>query len=277
MEPPKSLPIPRPKRSLGQNFLTDPNTARWIVRQLQVSPNDHVIEIGPGKGILTQALLETGVEKVTAIEKDRSLFEHLKARFSPHPGFRLIEGDATNFPWESIIDKTAPAILVGNLPYNVSTQILWNLLGKTEYFKVWQFLFQKEVAERICAEVGTSSYGALSVFVQSVTRPSISRVFPPKFFYPPPKIDSALVFFEMLPLTPPTPMQDKHFIRVVKAAFSHRRKMLRNNLKPLFGNDTDRLESLLNTIGLKGTLRAQNLTVQDYIRLTSMLATNRHR
>ena len=262
--------ITHPKRSLGQNFLVDPNTARWIVRQLEVSPNDHVIEIGPGKGILTQALLETGA-RITAIEKDTSLYEYLKKELQS-PLLTILEGDATTFPWQTLTDEENPAILVGNLPYNVSTQILWNLLPRTKIFKKWQFLFQKEVAERICANVGTASYGALSVFVQSVTRPSLVRIFPPRFFSPPPKIDSALVAFEMRPLSSPTPMQDKDFIRLVKAAFSHRRKMLRNNLKSLFGGDADTLESALASLGLTGTLRAQNLTVEDYLKLAAMLA-----
>jgi len=261
------------KRSLGQNFLVDPNTARWIARKLGAAPEDHIIEIGPGKGILTRALAESGA-KITAIEKDRTLCEYLEKTFQDVSEVTILEGDATLFPWETLTSKENPALLTGNLPYNVSTQILWNLLDKTEIFKRWQFLFQKEVAVRICATVGSSSYGALSVFVQSVTRPTFVRTFPPKFFFPSPKVDSTLVSFEMLPLSTPTPMQNRDFIRVVKAAFSHRRKMLRNNLKPLFEDDTDTLESLLNTIGLTGTLRAQNLTVADYLRLTSIIATD---
>ena len=274
MNPTGNLSVIYPKHSLGQNFLVDPNTARWIVRQLEVSPNDHVIEIGPGKGILTRALLETGAQ-ITAIEKDTSLCEYLKKELQS-PLLTILEGDATAFPWQTLTDEENPAILVGNLPYNVSTQILRNLLPRTKIFKKWQFLFQKEVAERICANVGTASYGALSVFVQSVTRPSLVRIFPPRFFSPPPKIDSALVTFEMLPLSSPTPMQGKDFIRLVKTAFSHRRKMLRNNLKSLFGGDADTLESVLASLGLTGTLRAQNLTVEDYLKLAAMLATDLH-
>ncbi len=265
----RSFPASHPKRSLGQNFLVNPNTARWIVRQLEVSPGDHVIEIGPGKGILTRAFLETGA-RITAIEKDTSLCEYLKQELRS-PLLTILEGDATDFPWQTLTDEENPAILAGNLPYNVSTQILRNLLPQTKIFKKWQFLFQKEVAERICANVGTAAYGALSVFVQSVTRPSLIRIFPPRFFSPPPKIESALVAFEMRPLSPPTPMQNKDFIRLVKAAFSHRRKMLRNNLKSLFGRDADTLESALASLGLTGTLRAQNLTVEDYLKLAAML------
>lgn len=270
MKTSKHSSIIHPKRSLGQNFLVDPNTARWIVRQLEVSSTDHVIEIGPGKGILTRALLETGA-RITVIEKDTSLCKYLKKELQS-PLLTILEGDATTFSWHTLTDEENPAVLVGNLPYNVSTQILWNILPQTGIFKKWQFLFQKEVAERICANVGTASYGALSVFVQSVTRPSLVRVFPPRFFSPPPKVDSSLVAFEMLPFPSPTPMQDRDFIRLVKTAFSHRRKMLRNNLKSLFGGDADILESALSSLGLTGTFRAQNLTVEDYLKLTAILA-----
>ncbi len=263
------LPILHPKRSLGQNFLADPNTARWIVKQAGVAPVDHVIEIGPGKGILTRVLLETGAQ-ITAIEKDTSLCKYLERQFVGHTSLTLIEADATHFPWETIADERNRAILVGNLPYNVSTQILWDLLDKTGYFKRWQFLFQKEVAERLCAEKGSASYGALSVFTQSVTHPTLVRIFPPKFFSPPPKVDSALVSFEILSLSTPSPMKNKSFVRIVKAAFSHRRKMLRNNLKPLFGGDARALASFLSRAGIPGTLRAQDLSVADYLDLANI-------
>ncbi len=258
-----------PKRSLGQNFLTDTNVARWIVRKLGLSDRDQVIEIGPGKGILTHALLETGVT-VTAIEKDEVLCSYLRKKFEDVHTLTLIQGDATRIPWPSLIDAHRPAVLTGNLPYNVSTRILWNLLDKTEYFKTWQFLFQKEVADRICAEKGTSAYGALSVFVQSVTRPTLMRIFPPKFFFPPPKVDSALVLFEILPFSTPSPMKNRTFIQIVKAAFTHRRKMLRNNLKSLFNGNKQALESFLDHAGIPGTLRAQELSVGDYLNLAEI-------
>ncbi len=260
-----------PKRALGQHFLADINTARWIVRQAGLSAEDRVIEIGPGTGVMTRAILETGAH-VIAIEKDPGLCEHLKSIFGESGNIEIIQGDATRFPWESLTDAARPAVLLGNLPYNVSTLILRHLLTKTRFFKKWQFLFQKEVAERICAKAGDSNYGILSVFTQSVTRPSILKILLPRAFFPPPKVDSALVSFEMLPFPASSPMEDRLFIQIVKAAFSHRRKMLKNNLKHLFRGDIEAVEACLDAIGLKGTLRAQNLTVQDYLKLAKILA-----
>jgi len=259
-----------PKRSLGQHFLADFNTARWIVRQADFLPLNRVIEIGPGRGMLTRALLLTGAE-IFAIEKDAQLVLRLQKSFECEKNVTILQGDATQFPWESLADSRNPVVLMGNLPYNVSTQILWRLLSQTHLFKQWLFLFQKEVAERLCADVGTASYGALTVFVQSVTRPSLLKIFPPRFFIPPPKVDSALVAFQMKPLPRPTPMQDRHFIQIVKAAFSHRRKMLRNNLKRLFQSKSVEMSIAFDHAGIEGTMRAQELTVWHYLKLAEFL------
>ena len=259
-----------PKRSLGQNFLADFNTARWIVRQAGILPTDLVIEIGPGRGMLTRALIPTGAE-IFAIEKDKYLASHLKKTFKKVKKLTFLEGDAARFPWDTLAEPEKRAIVMGNLPYNVASQILWRLLPRTNLFKRWLFLFQKEVADRLCAPVGSRSYGALSVFVQSVTRPSLLKVLPPSYFIPPPQVDSALVAFQMIPMSPPTPMQDNLFIQIVKTAFSHRRKMLRNNLKNLFQSLNIASEFAFEQAGVKGSMRAQELTVRHYVHLTDTL------
>ncbi len=258
-----------PKRALGQHFLADLNTARWIVRQAEVLPSDRVIEIGPGRGMLTRALLLTGAE-IFAVEKDEDLTIRLRETFGGEKNVTILQGDATQVSWESLSDSRHPAILMGNLPYNVSTQILWRLLSQTHLFKRWFFLFQKEVADRFCANVGTASYGALSVFVQSVTHPSLLRIFPPHYFIPAPKVDSALVAFQMKSVSRPTPMEDRLFIQLVKAAFSHRRKMLRNNLKHLFQSPVA-MDAAFDRVGITGTMRAQELTLRHYLELAEYL------
>jgi len=266
-----NLPDSYHRHALGQHFLVHSNTAYWIARQAGVTARDLVIEIGPGRGILTNALSETGA-RIIAIEKDKELCKYLKKHFIKQTHVTILEGDATRFQWETLSDKKHPAILVGNLPYNVSTQILWHLLTQTHIFKKWQFLFQKEVAERICAKVGSSSYGALSVFVQSVTRPTLIRIFPPNFFTPPPKVDSALVSFEMIQMEGMSHMHKRPLVEIVKSAFSHRRKMLRNNLKYLFDGNVTAMERLLKSVGIEGTCRAQDLSVEDYLRLANAMA-----
>lgn len=260
------------RRTLGQHFLVHANTAYWIVRQAGITARDLVIEIGPGRGILTNALSETGA-RIFAIEKDHGLCRYLKEHFIKQAQVTILEGDATRFQWETLSDENHPAILVGNLPYNVSTQILWHLLTRTHIFKKWLFLFQKEVAERICAKVGSSSYGALSVFVQSVTRPTLIRIFPPNFFTPRPKVDSALVSFEMIQMEGMSHrMNEMHFVQIVKSAFSHRRKMLRNNLKYLFEGNVTAMQYVLKSVGIEGTCRAQDLSVEDYLHLANAMA-----
>jgi len=258
-----------PRRSLGQHFLAHAETARWIAGYGAISRQDTVVEIGPGTGILTEALADTDAQ-VFAIEKDTRLFSHLNKKFKNRKNVTIIEGDATTFSWETLVQKTRPAVLMGNLPYNVSTRILFELLFYTPLFRKWVFLFQKEVANRICAKVSESSYGALSVFVQAMTRPETLGVLSPGDFKPPPKVYSALVGFSMKTVVPP-PIRDKNFIRVVRTAFAHRRKMLRSNLKPLTNGNPETLKKYLETAGIEGTQRAQDLSVDDYLRLSEVL------
>jgi 16S rRNA (adenine1518-N6/adenine1519-N6)-dimethyltransferase len=220
--------------------------------------------------MLTEVLADTGA-CVFAIEKDTRLFSHLNKKFKTRKNVTIIEGDATTFPWETLVQKTRPAVLMGNLPYNVSTRILFELLFYTALFRKWVFLFQQEVANRICAKANESSYGALSVFVQAMTRPENLGTLSPGDFKPPPKVYSALVGFSMKTAIS-SPIRDETFIRVVRAAFAHRRKMLRNNLKSLFPANPSRLEGLLSKSGIEGTRRAQSLTLEDFLRLTQTLS-----
>jgi len=259
-----------PKKRLGQHFLARSETAQWIAEHGAIVKHDTVVEIGPGTGILTEALAETGAH-VYAIEKDNRLFSHLKTRFKTRENVTIIEGDATHFPWESLVTRARPAVLMGNLPYNVSTRILFNLLSHTYLFRKWVFLFQKEVADRICAKANAPSYGALSVLVQSMTFPENLGMLSPGDFNPPPKVYSALVGFSMKTLDT-APVCDENFIRVVKTAFAHRRKMLRNNLKVLFIKHPSLLDSALAESGIEGTRRAQSLSLEDFFRLTKTIS-----
>jgi len=258
-----------PKRSLGRHFLAHSETALWIAGHGAINNQDTVIEIGPGTGILTEVLADTGA-RIFAIEKDARLFPHLDKKFKNQKNVTIIEGDATRFPWETLIQETHPAVLMGNLPYNVSTRILFKWLFCTPLFRKWVFLFQKEVANRICAKANDSSYGALSVFVQSMTRPEGLGVLSPGNFKPPPKVYSELVGFSMKVVAPP-PIRDENFVKVVRTAFAHRRKMLRNNLKSLFPERPSLLEHILTESGIEGTRRAQSLALEDFLRLTRII------
>ncbi|MDH4099403.1 MAG: 16S rRNA (adenine(1518)-N(6)/adenine(1519)-N(6))-dimethyltransferase RsmA [Nitrospirota bacterium] len=258
---PDGHPQWRPSKALGQNFLVDHGAVRRIVEAAEVDQEDTVLEIGPGKGVLTAALAEKAGQ-VVALEFDRHLAESLMSDFSGADNVRIIYADALEFPLETL---PHPLKVVANLPYSVATPILFRLLENRHCLSRMVLMFQKEVAERILAEPGGRDYGVLSVMVQAFTRPKLEFVLPPDAFRPRPKIDSAVVSFET-PSVPRVALVDENaFRRVVKAAFSQRRKTLRNSLKALLG---ERVEEVLLTVGIDPMRRAETLTLEEFARLS---------
>ena len=256
------------QKSLGQNFLLDLNLTNKIARQAGDLSKCDVLEIGPGPGGLTRALLYEGARKVVAIETDHRCIPALNEIAAHYPGrLHVIEGDALSVdPREHL---TSPIRVVANLPYNVGTELLVNWLTPPTWPPYWQSLtlmFQKEVAQRITAQPGSKAYGRLSILAQWRTNARIVMELPPEAFTPPPKVTSAVVHLERLE-TPRYPADASHLTRTVAAAFGQRRKMLRASLKGL----TPDVEDKLIAADIKPTSRAEELSVEQFCRLSQLI------
>ncbi len=255
------------KKSLGQHFLLDLNVTRKIARLAALTPDDRVLEVGPGPGGLTRALLEIGAD-VTAIERDPRCLDALAEIAEAYPGqFRVVNDDALAVVERDVAD--APVKIVSNLPYNISTELLikWLRQNHEQAPPLWSgmtLMFQKEVADRILAPPGGRAYGRLSVIAQATSSPRRGYDLPARAFTPPPKVDSTVVVFEPAPAHVE---QVRKLERVTQAAFSQRRKMLRSSMKQLWGERTiDRLES----VGVLPTQRAEEIPVDKYIALANL-------
>ncbi len=262
------------RKSLGQHFLLDERITRKIVKEARIHQGTHIVEVGPGPGGLTRALLESDAAHIYAIEKDARCVEALQELQSESKGrLSVIAEDALTFDWRSI---PAPRQVVANLPYNVGTLLLLQWLdaiyaAKREqnaeaFFTSLTLMFQKEVAERIIAEPDTGEYGRLSVITQWLCETAWLFDLPPGAFSPPPKVTSSVV--TLIPHDKPLFSCDKHSLeKTLAAAFNQRRKMLRGSLKSL-GMDT---EALLEAAGIDGTRRAGTLNVEEFCRLANCL------
>lgn len=213
-----------PKRSLGQNFLADPNICRRIVASVELAPGDPVLEIGPGRGALTRFLADHD-GPVLALEKDSALVRWLREEF---PAVGVVHADGLNFCWEGT-DALPGLSLVGNLPYNVASPMIWEMVSRCRTFKTMLFMVQKEVALRLTAPAGSRTYGALSAWVGNFVRAEYVFTVPPHVFRPQPKVDSAIVRF--LPRPDPAWKEAQALSWTVKILFQQRRKQLGTILK----------------------------------------------
>ena len=259
------------RKSLGQNFILDLNLTRRIARAAGPLAGRTVVEVGPGPGGLTRALLLEGAERVVALERDQRCLPALQAIAARHAGRLDIHiGDALDVRWEELLGADTPQpVIVANLPYNIATRLLVGWLESEPWPPWWQgmtLMFQKEVAERITAEPGTKAYGRLAIISQWRTQPRIVLNLGPEAFTPPPAVASAVVQFAPRPAPEPD-CSVTTLGRVTAAAFGQRRKMLRQSLKSL-GSDPLRL---LAATGLAPELRAEQLTVRDFARLAQAL------
>jgi 16S rRNA (adenine1518-N6/adenine1519-N6)-dimethyltransferase len=251
-----------PRRALGQNFVVDPNTVRRIARLAGVGPGDHVVEIGAGLGALTRALAATGA-RVTAVEVDQGLVEVLEADVVPL-GVRIIEGDARSLAWDEVLAGAARWVLVANLPYNVATPLVGDLLDGVPAIVRMLVMVQREVAERLVAGPGTKAYGAISVKVTYWATASIVGRVPPTVFLPRPKVESALVGIERRAAPAVDPSVDRsRLFELVRAGFGQRRKMLRRSLAGLVPAPA------FEAAGIRPEARAEELSVEDWGRLAS--------
>jgi 16S rRNA (adenine1518-N6/adenine1519-N6)-dimethyltransferase len=254
----------RPKRSLGQHFLVDENVLGVIGRLAGLGPEDVVVEIGPGTGVLTRYLAER-VRAVHAIEIDRSLEGPLYEALEGRDNVDLVFADAVTFDYRSLVP--APGKLVSNLPYNVATPIVVESLERIPTVERWCVMVQREVGDRFFAQPRTKAYGAVSVFVQLATqRTGLHRV-SPAVFRPRPKVESAVVAFDRVPGPPLARVRP-----VVEAAFAHRRKTLANSVALSGLTTRSRAEDALVTIGRGRGARAEELSPGDFVRLADALA-----
>nr|PZN81004.1 MAG: 16S rRNA (adenine(1518)-N(6)/adenine(1519)-N(6))-dimethyltransferase [Pseudomonadota bacterium] len=261
------------KKSLGQNFILDLNLTRRIARIAGDLSGRTVVEVGPGPGGLTRALLLEGAERVVAVERDERCLPALQQIAERYPGRLEVHlGDALTVDWRALLG-TGPlaqrALIVANLPYSIATMLLIGWL-EMEPWPPWYermvLMFQREVAERIIAAPGTKPYGRLAVISQWRTRPRIVMNLKPEAFTPPPKVSSAVV--ELVPRErPEPPCSVKILGEVTAAAFGQRRKMLRSSLKAL----TAMPELLLREAGISPELRGEQLTVEEFARLAEIV------
>ena len=263
MDDMKREQIFRQTKRLGQNFLNDPNILRKICATAKLRKEDHVIEIGPGKGSLTEHLT-LGAGAVTAIEKDTRLRTLLDEKFAESENVRFVYEDVL----EASLSRFAAGQkmkLVSNLPYNISTQILLKLLDERELFSKIVVMLQKEVAQRISSPKGRKSYGSLSVLLQSCFSVKLAFKVSRHAFYPVPEVDSAVVVLD--PLKDPvfSVSSEKTFRTVTRHAFSSRRKTIRNSLGNFFERET--VERALLNSGIDQGRRAESLSVEEFARL----------
>jgi len=251
----------------GQHFLHDRNILALITRTAGLAKGQFVLEIGAGTGRLTELILEEAV-KLTAVEIDPGLHPVLEEKFEGIPSFRLIKGDVLRMDWQDLLPKVGKTVVIGNLPYAISTQIVFKVLENRRRVSRAVFLVQWEVARRMAADPGSKDYGILSVACQLYGNPEIVRKVPPSVFLPPPKVDSAIVAWDVVEeAVYPIPGRDQA-MTVVKAAFGQRRKKLVNSLGagiPSLGKGS--IESILMDMGLSSAVRAEQLTVEQFAEL----------
>lgn len=263
----------RPSRALGQNFLADPNTARRIARLAQVQSGDRVLEIGPGIGSLTVALLEAGAV-VTALELDEHVIPALEETVGAG-AVQIVRGDALRvdldalLPVDDVHTGGRPRCMVSNLPYNVATPIVMRMLESAPQIASMLVMVQREVGERMAAGPGTKAYGAVSVKIAYYGHARVVGTVPPSVFIPAPKVDSALVRIVRHNEPPVVVPSEAHLFTLVRAGFGQRRKMLRGALRAELGDDVGHILELAN---IDGRARAETLTLEQWAALARVVS-----
>lgn len=254
----------RARRRFGQHFLARPDIVARMVKAARLDETSRVLEIGPGLGVLTEQLVESGAE-VTAVELDRDLAEYIRGQF---PTVRLVEGDAAKVDWDDVCPGEGWKV-VANLPYNVGTGLTLDLIRHSRRFSAVLVMLQHEVVARMCAVPGTKAYGALTVMIQARADCRYLIPVPPGAFHPPPKVKSAVVMCVPYPEPQVGSAGPENFDRVVKAAFSQRRKTLTNSLSALYSREG--ALAGLEAAGIDPGMRAERVDVEGYRRLAAAL------
>ena len=267
--------LPRAKKRLGQNFLVDETYARRIVGALAPRAGETVLEIGPGRGALTSPLVESGA-RVVAVEFDRGLVAPLRSRFAGRENFTLIEADALEVEFCSVIEPDASARVVANLPYNISTAILQRLIERRRCVSEMVLMLQREVVARITAPAGSTERGYLTVIVEAYCEAEALFDVPPGAFRPVPKVWSTVARLRARAGGPE--VGDERLLwRVVSAGFAQRRKTILNNLRAAPGDLRARVEAvggaatLLEASGIEPARRAETLALDEWVAVTRAL------
>ena len=250
-----------PRKRFGQNFLTDQNVLSEIIRVIVPTADDAMVEIGPGQGAMT-ALLLAHLSRLHVVELDRDLVAMLQKKFSTD---KLIihSGDALQFDFGALKPAQGKLRIVGNLPYNISSPLLFHLAQYAQQVEDQHFMLQKEVVQRMVAPPGGKDYGRLSVMLQWRYQMEMLFIVPPAAFDPPPKVDSAIV--RMRPIASPLACEQARLEQVVTQAFSQRRKVIRNSLSGLF------TEQQLVAAGIDPQARPETISLEQYVALTHLL------
>ncbi|HRU91631.1 MAG TPA: 16S rRNA (adenine(1518)-N(6)/adenine(1519)-N(6))-dimethyltransferase RsmA [Candidatus Marinimicrobia bacterium] len=254
-----------PKKRLGQNFLIDPNILRKIVRVIEPQKDDLIVEIGPGKGALTRLLLESGAE-IHAIELDPELVNYLKQELAQYDNFHLYYADAVKFDFSDLLNRSRKIKIVGNIPYNITSPLLFRLFEMVDGLDRIVLLVQKEIALRLCAQPATKEYGILSVMTNFYCRPKIEFNVSPQVFRPIPRVTSSVVKF-VPQENNYSPEFRRRFNDLVRKAFNRRRKILRNSLDLPASAD-------ISACPIDLSRRAETLNEAEFIELTNWYYTH---
>ena len=252
-----------PVKTLGQNFLHDGNLSRWIVERAELTPEDYVLEIGPGLGALTQFVLEAGA-RVLAIEKDQRLADFLRKRFKTDR-LEILHADALDYDVRRLFAKPRVKLL-GNLPFYISSQLLLKFTKYPSPISLWLLMLQKELARRLSASPGTSDYGALTLVIQLHYRVDYLRTVPASVFLPQPDVDSAFVRISARPPDEFPDHDSETFLRLVRRGFSQRRKQLRNLLR----EEVPDWDEASRAVGCAPRARAEELALEQWIALSNI-------
>ena len=263
-------PFPRAKKQLGQHFLSDANVVRRIVETIAPSPEDTIIEVGPGLGALTEHLVGR-VRRVIGVELDSELHRRLVERFGEKPDAAFLRRDILAYDFAGVRD----ALVVGNIPYQITSPLLGHLLAHRQAWRAAWVTMQREVAERMTAAPDTPEYGRLSCAVQYWTQPRICFRIRPGSFSPPPRVESVLLHLSRRAQPAVTVRDEARFFSVINAAFAHRRKTLLNNLLSLPGWQGRRqaLDMVIRAAGLDPRQRGETLSLEQFARLSHQLDT----
>lgn len=257
----------RPSKSLGQNFLVDPNTVRRIVRLAEVGGEDRVLEVGAGLGVLTVALAEKATT-VVAIEFDRALLPPLREATGGRDNVEIVSGDAMKLDYQKIVGEKRFR-MISNLPYNIATPLIVRLLEEVPNIADFVVMIQREVGERLLAKPKAKQYGAVSVLVDYFCdRKMLGRV-PPTVFWPRPRVESVLLHLVRRP--PRVEAEFAHLKKVVKGSFGNRRKTIRNSLAHALDLEASRLDATLRDAGIDPATRAESLALEDFARIAEAL------
>ncbi len=262
-----------PKKSLSQNFLIDGNIVRKIISIARIQPQDLILEIGPGPGSLTQALLEAGAQ-VVAVEKDKALATALQRLQTPNHQLEIFNEDILTFSLEKIAQRLKgqdQSKVIANLPYHLTTFILTRFILEHRLFSSLIVMVQEEVARRLTAAPGTKDYSSFTVFMHFYTNPHYAFSVSRHCFYPQPQVDSAIIILDLKP-PPLTQGEEKQFFNLTRTAFEHRRKMLRASLKTLF--DPQSISAALEAIGQNPLARPEDLSLSEFLQFYQILKLN---